>query len=168
MPDEPEIPYPALDRPLQRKMLLRLAENYPEPVARSEITQLFPEDRRDMNLVYLADHGLIRMRHQPTSSGRGYSNATITHVGMDFLANDGGLTAILGTITVRLHEDTIKSLLIEKVRASEGDASVKGRLINAIRALPAESTKALAQALVSQALDHLPPTLTALRKLVGL
>lgn len=156
-----------LDRDLQRKALQELARHYPEAVTIRSLRADFPDKQLDKNLVYLMEHGLIRMSSQLTSSGRILGNPSITHKGMDFLEDDGGLSAILETVTIKLHEDTIKRLIIQKVEESQIDRSTKGRLIDAIKSLPAEATKEAVLGLVSTALQNPQTMLIAFHKLIG-
>lgn len=94
-------------------------------------------------------------------------SAKISAKGLDFLADDGGLSAILGVVTVRLHEDTIKSLLIDRVRQSPGDATIKGKLIDAIKKQPAEALSTLTTKLLEEALVQLPNALPMLQRFFG-
>ncbi|TFH84746.1 hypothetical protein EQG41_20760 [Billgrantia azerbaijanica] len=159
-----------LDRTQQRDLLCQLAEAYPNP-----INDLFdPEDLdspESVNLHYLEEHGLVqlvrsdaipqvlRQMHQhgynPTPVITG--GATITAAGMDFIQADGGLSAILGTVTVRLHADTIRDLVEAKIAASdEIPQADKPRLVEALKAMPEEGLKQLTQRLVGYGLDQAP------------
>ncbi|ESX95877.1 hypothetical protein X755_20985 [Mesorhizobium sp. LNJC405B00] len=84
----------------------------------------------------------------------------MTAAGMDFLADDGGLSAILGVVTIRLHEDTIKALLIDRIEKSDAPASVRTKLVDQIKALPAEATKALTLDAIKAGLANMPEFLT--------
>jgi hypothetical protein len=59
-------------------------------------------------------------------SNRG--NVKITSRGIDFLADDGGLAAILGVVTVKLHEETLKALLEAGVDALPPPQTAKSTL----------------------------------------
>jgi hypothetical protein len=80
----------------------------------------------------------------------------ITARGLDFLANDGGLSAILGVVTVKLHDDTIRQLLTAKIAESEGDPSVKDKLIKAVKDAPADVLKSVTQKALEEGLRQLP------------
>lgn len=153
-----------LDRAFQLQTLRELAAFYPEgsrPIPR--------EDRiATVNIFYLMEHGLIEAKVERTNAGRSLFDAKITAKGLDFLADDGGLSAILGIITVRLHDDTIRALLVSKVEASDADATTKGQLIAAIRALPAEALTKLAEKAMDSGLDQLPQAIELLRGWIGL
>lgn len=147
-----------LDRDFQRTLLEQLAYNYPEMGTPEGVigSGYNSENRIKVNLTYLEGHGLI-----DTVRPNGIPDATIkkmriTVKGLDFLANDGGLSAILGVVTVKLHEDTLKQLLIDRIQASEDEESVKESAIKAIRKLPAEATKHVAMKAIDAGLANLP------------
>ncbi|MCP1773472.1 hypothetical protein J2T38_002326 [Neisseria perflava] len=80
------------------------------------------------NLIYLDQHGLIDM------SNEGFDmwmcHMQITHKGIDFLEQDGGLSAIFDTITIKLHNESIQALLKEKINQSDIPEEEKGYLIS--------------------------------------
>jgi hypothetical protein len=94
------------------------------------------------------------------------ANVRITARGMDFLAG-GGLSAILDVVTVRLHEDTLKAILIERVDASSEPETVKSKVREQIRALPAEALKTVIVELLKSSLAQLPHALQLLQKILG-
>ena len=78
------------------------------------------------NVYYLKGHGLV---DYPDDSKCSYIyNLRITAKGIDFLADDGGLSAILGVVTVKLHGDTIQALLAAKIDEADIPPEEKGRL----------------------------------------
>ncbi len=85
-----------------------------------------------------------------------YGPALITAKGLDFIQDDGGLSAILGVVTVKLHDDTIRRLLIDKVQASEEPEGVKERLVDAIKSAPAETLKTVVQKTLEAGIQSLP------------
>lgn len=94
-----------LDRELQRQILEKLADAYPDEIF--EVAPKFPSAGRSsvfFNLQYLAEHGLVNSGVRKSQSGdtedQWYELGTkITATGLDFLADDGGLGAILGVGT---------------------------------------------------------------------
>lgn len=102
----------ALDRSRQRDILELLSADYPfaTVVATQQQTDAFIA-----NLHYLMEHGLVEASFSrdnrlpaPSPSGERYkqpaqiaSNIRITARGMDFLADDGGLSALLTIVNVR-------------------------------------------------------------------
>ena len=142
-----------LDRELQLKFLKELEEMYPE----AYIAYKEPSRETVVNLVYLADHDLIKCETTTDDNGRiSIVTAQITAAGLDFLADDGGLTAILGVVTVKLHADTIKDLMIAKIQSSEAEPTVKQNLIKKLKELPADTAKELFMAIVKKGIDSIP------------
>jgi hypothetical protein len=91
----------------------------------------------------------------------------ITAAGLDFLEDDGGLSAILGTVTVKLHADTIRALLDAKVDEADLPVEEKGLIKSALKAMPAMAFQELTKQLVQMGLQHLT-SVHGLRSLVGL
>jgi hypothetical protein len=157
-----------LDRAFQRQLLNELASIYPRNV---DVERSFADDlsRAKVNLAYLAEHGLVVTVAQDFMDGDyAIISAKISAKGLDFLADDGGLSAVLGVVTVRLHEDTIKGILIDKVQQSPGDDTVKSRLVEAINKQPAEALSTLTTKLLEASLSQLPTALPLLQRLLGL
>ena len=75
---------------------------------------------------YLEESGLIEI----TSIDSLHKNfdCKINHKGIDFLTDDGGLSAILGVVTVKLHSDTIQALIAAKIDQAEISDSEKSWL----------------------------------------
>lgn len=158
-----------LDRAFQRELLEDLRNLYPQPADLKRTYGQQTDNRLLVNLAYLDEHGLIDFKSQSFMDGTiGLHSAKITARGMDFIADDGGLSAILGVVTIKLHEDTIKALLIQKVEATDGDATVKASLIAKIKAIPSEALGTLTQRALDEGLDHAPDLLGSLSKWLGL
>lgn len=162
-----------LDRDLQRKILEGLRDEYPLPDHRklfAGIQDGSDEDQRVVaNLVYLEEHGLIHSGITfSLSNAPMYSGARITAAGMDFLADDGGLTAILGTVTVKLHADTIRELMLAKVDSSSLPAPEKSKIKKAISALSNEALKEVTKKLVAAGLENIPDAVGFVRQVTGL
>lgn len=169
-----------LDRGLQRDLLNQLAEAYPNP-----LNGLFDpydlESANSVNLHYLEEHGLV-MLSRPQRVLRNNSvppglarrlgpevdgSATITAAGMDFIQADGGLSAILGVVTVRLHSETIAEIEA-KILASDQPEPEKTKLLDRLRSMPEEGLRALTQELVRAGLNRGPEIWeTVLRALSG-
>jgi hypothetical protein len=160
-----------LDRKLQRELLTKMAEHYPRAWDFSDYMRDVPEcDQQKLaaNLQYLDEHGLAKSGILIGLGGLlAFSHPQITAQGMDFLQDDGGLSAILGVITIRLHDDTIKSLVEAKIRDSDLPQTEKSRLVSAVRALPAEVTKHLTLKLVDIGLAQSHVALQTILKAVG-
>lgn len=143
-----------LDRNYQRELLTELAELYPS-IGRQRNDA--DDEKYIFNLCYLHEHGLVSAKFvQPLSGKMSVSHYKITARGLDFLQDDGGLTSILSVVTVKLHDDTIRQLLIDRVEASSEDPTVKGRLIEAIKTAPAETLKSVTQKALEAGVQSLP------------
>lgn len=123
------------------------------------VVDAYPEIR------YLEGHGLLdvqgpryleKLRHQV--SIRATSRA------IDFLANDGGLSAILGVVTIKLHDDTIKALIESKILASDLPPPDKQRYLAQLRSLPADATRHVVMKLLDLGLDKSPDAMSWLGK----
>ena len=158
-----------LDRKIQLGILTKLSETYPSDVSPEVLFRSFGEAEVAYNLAYLDDHGLTRSNwtaliNRPTTP----IMTNITAKGLDFLQDDGGLSAILGVVTVKLHEDTIKELLIKKVEQSSAEPTVKKKLIDQIKSLPAEMTKVATVEGLKAGIDSLPDVIQWLHKSLGI
>jgi hypothetical protein len=157
-----------LNRAEQRQLLQELAESFPNPCAPK-----LPNDpdakRGKANFKYLEEHGLVR--HVVSTFGRGGAGFdhghAITAAGLDFLADDGGLSAILGVVTIKLHDDTIKNLIAMRIQAAELPPADKKRYLDQLRALPAESTKHLVLKLVDMGLETAPQAMERIGKILA-
>lgn len=161
-----------LDRALQRKILTALAAVYPRNPSHAEIDEVsegVEEEVFDANLYYLTQHGLVEECITIAMSGEILINMgklACTAQGMDFLADDGGLSAILGTVTVKLHEDTLRQLIEAKVLASDAPEEQKKSVLKALREAPAETIKHLTTKLVDLGLENAPKALPLLQTLL--
>jgi hypothetical protein len=157
-----------LSREKQRELLLQLRELYPG----SGSFQLGPGETAQevaANLVYLEEHGLCESGVQVGIDGHIMLNPSrITAAGIDFLAEDGGLSAVLGVITVKLHADTIRNLIAERIDTAEIPAEEKSLLKKHLSALPEAALRAGTTDLVQTGLKHLPDAVHWLRSLLGL
>jgi hypothetical protein len=95
-----------LDRALQHKILTELTDCFPNPSSQDFFDQLIAQHSQDHvlgNLLYLDGHGLIKLK---TDQGLNHKEVlwTLTEPtvqAFDFLANDGGLSAILNNGTAK-------------------------------------------------------------------
>lgn len=146
-----------MDRALQREILLELQNAYP---GAADLQRLDPdEDLPSIQaLAYLEGHELIKVAWSKRIDIRGKQpmNATITAKGLDFLADDGGLSAILGVVTVRVHEDTMKQWLLAAVEKAPVSPEERSGLQKAIRSLPGKAAEKLIDKLLDLGVEHLP------------
>jgi hypothetical protein len=158
-----------LDRQLQNDLLNKIAAFYPE---RDHRKTLLPDSMSDeeekkviANLIYLEQHGLIESGLKQMLSGDyGYFGAKMTARGMDFIADDGGLSAVLGVVTVKLHEETLVALIESRIEQSELPAEEKKKWTAQLRSLPADAIKHLVMKLVDKGLDHAPDVLQLIQR----
>jgi len=165
----------ALNRQLQYELLQKLAGCYPDEVdicaLDSSVINSAINDL-DANLAYLHEHGLIKPGHHFENlsrtnfyTGQSISPLMITAKGLDFLEEDGGLSAILGTVTVKLHADTIRDMLEAKIRSSQLPAAEKQRFVETLKELPGEALKTFTNKLVEMACDNPQAVWTALKNI---
>ena len=79
----------------------------------------------------------------------------LNHRGMDFLADDGGLSAILGTVIIKFETEQLKAILAAKIMSSDLSPERKTTMIDAIKELPAEGLKHLTTKIVDVGWDNL-------------
>lgn len=157
-----------LDRALQREILELLSDHYAggrqDVFQQREMTEE-EDDRYTTNLLYLEAHGLIDSGLEQFMDGSwGSVGAKITARGLDFLADDGGLTAILGTVTVKLHDDTIRELIAVRIEQSDLHPEEKAGLLTQLKALRGESVKHLTMKLLDAGLENAPKALPVIQK----
>jgi len=155
-----------MNRDLQRTILRELADCYPS--AYGHPTQTLAPENDEEEIVaclhYLAEHGLLQHSLEEDDEGwiESVGTTRITARGLDFLADDGGLSAVLGVVTIKFHDDTIKSLIEAKILQSDLPQPEKKRWTDQLRSLPAEATKHLVLKLVDKGLDSGPAALAAI------
>ncbi len=160
-----------LDRSTQRQILELCAETYPVARKLPELVKSLGGDGDVFirHAAYLRDHGLLDITISIGLDGSiGHGWPTITARGMDFLADDGGLTAILGTVTVKLHGDTIRDMLIARVESSSEPAEKKSLLRKQIAALPGAALQALTTRAAQEGLAHVPDLWHWVQGVIGL
>ena len=156
-----------LDRGLQRQILEFLRARYPRGAIVVRDLDVC-EERAAANLRYLEELGLCESGLTIGIDGHfSFGVSTITAAGLDFLEDDGGLSAIRGVVTVRLHADTIRTLIDAKIEASSLPAEEKSRLRTALASISETSLKAATTYLVKSGLDHLPDAVQWFRSLAG-
>ena len=144
-----------LDRIKQLAMLKALASVYPRYT--TEVVETEAGEDELANLWYLKEQGLVEgALEMSLSQSFIFQGAKITAKGLDFLEDDGGITAILGTVTVRLHADSIKALLIDRIDSSGVPAEKKSWLKKQLDVASSESIKKLINTLLDQGVKHAP------------
>lgn len=144
-----------LERSKQLTMLKALAEVYPRYTI--DIVEVEASEDDLANLWYLKEQGLIEGALDMSTTGAYiFEGAKITAKGLDFLADDGGISAILGTVTVRLHADSIKELLLTKVESSSASTEKKTWLKKQIETASGETIKKIVGSLIDQGVKYGP------------
>lgn len=170
-----------LDRGIQRQILEGLAENYPAPsygiwgdfgIECDAATLL-------ANVTYLVEHGLVlggfvsRELTNPIGLAAAdlfvENETTITAAGLDFLADDGGVSAILNTVTVRIDARQFTELLAARIEelpnlSPEEKITIAGEL----RKLPAKGAEKAIDKILDWVVDHAAEALPLLRALPGI
>jgi hypothetical protein len=147
-----------IDRSGQLKILETLAEVFPADRDTQRPDDFGLEAQHlYFQLAYLEQHSLITCTwSREMSAKKKCIRAAITAKGLDFIEEDGGLCAVLGVVTIRIHDDTLKTLIESRILESDISAPDKRRMIDQLRELPAETTKHLALKLVDKALEAGP------------
>lgn len=136
-----------LNRKLQLDILLQLNRTYPDSRKSRPIKSAVGDPREfDYNLKYLCGHGLVdrsRMHRQHLWDYK------ITVKGIDFLADDGGLSAILNTVTVKFDIENTRELLTSGLLSMGFPEKKKGVLRTAIEGATTETIKDLVKGVLS-------------------
>jgi hypothetical protein len=157
-----------MSRTLQRDLLIILRRAYPQHLHNWPRLDNISDEEIIRNLLYLQEHGLCESGVIFSLDGHAsYSGAKITAKGLDFLEDDGGLSAILNTVTVKIHADTLRHLLERKIDASELQPAEKSKLIAALKKLPGKALETATNDLIQQGINNLPNFVEWLSKIVG-
>ncbi|EKF7421294.1 TPA: hypothetical protein ACXK44_004791 [Pseudomonas aeruginosa] len=150
------------DREQQREILALLNTVYPAKMFRHDLVKGLPaiEEESLLGLVkHLEELGYVEAAFHVSHDGRQrmrFLHATITARGSDYLKDDGGLTAERDTVTIRLHADTIRDLIIAQIAMSDAESSVKSQLMAQVKSLPAKGLEAVVSSLAREGLARLP------------
>lgn len=156
-----------LDRELQKKILENLEAAYPYWIATADLRPMnTPLTAVEANITYLCEHGLIETQTTYSQDRPIKMSAKISAQGLDFLADDGGLSAILGVVTVRLHDDTIRDMIELKISQADLAPADKKKWTDGLRSLPADSIKHLTMELLTKGLEKAPDVLQLLQRYI--
>lgn len=157
------------DEEAQRAALQILAAQHPSWTEASD----FKHEQEDPQFValmaYLEQHGLAEVKwvEMHSLSHPVFLLGRITAKGLDFLRPDGGLTAKLGVVTVRLDEATLRALIAQRIDEADLPPEKKEGLRKWLRDASKEALSEATKRLVGAALDHLPDALQLLRTQLG-
>lgn len=139
-------------------MLQALKEVYPNHAP--HFTQQFQADPDFIsNLYYLKGHGLLTGTETQKSIQRPLVNVRITETGLDFLEQDGGIGAILRTMTVKLDAEQLRQILAAKVESLSIPLEKKSTALDTIRKLPAEILNNLVMRFIDKGIESFPDLL---------
>lgn len=168
-----------IDRAVQLEILQKLAEAYPigiQPLA-PNIESTDDEMKVMTNAMYLAEHKLVQhgYKHRgfvgvaPEDAWTEVTETRITAAGIDFLLEDGGLSAILGVVTVKLDASTIKALLYKHIDEAK-DVTHEQRSLakNLLKSAGDQTLRKLVDSLIEQGLKAAPSTSQLIGMLQGL
>jgi len=123
-------------------------------------------DNTDALFAYLEEHRLVRCVWSSTLQGQRLQSVQITAYGLDFLEDDGGLSALLGVQTIKLHEDSIRGLIAKAIEDSPATPAEKGLLRDALEKAPQEAIKTLTSEAIKAGLKYAPDAVALLQKLL--
>ena len=161
-----------VDRALQKKILERLKAIYPAKLDSQNLSKELHSNPKKLsaNAIYLAEHDLVDLKFRLSSDGQQKVlpfKMSITAAGIDFLEEDGGLGAILKVMTVKLHADTIRDLILAQIEAAEVETSVKEQLKTSVKNLPAKGLEAVLTRLAQEGLTRLPNAMQLLQSAIS-
>lgn len=160
----------SLDREFQLLLLRKLAATYPGQVSPRQLDMQQTDAKLTFNAAYLAEHGLIAAKVIANSTD-GAANlllAGITARGLDFLEDDGGLSAILGVVTVKFEAESLRALIGAHIEADKSlPPQEKARLAGWLKTAGTEALKEATKSLVAAALKHWPDALQQLGRQLG-
>lgn len=157
-----------LDRKFQLQVLEKLRSDYPELVDTTSFPGYGCETIR-ANLFYLEEHELLTAgaaRRDLLGALPDIFEAKITAKGLDFLEADGGLDAILRTVTVKFDPDQLREILAAKLGQLDIPPEKKGPLQEKFRTMPADVLQAMVIKLAEKGLEHAPDALSLIQKMV--
>ena len=155
------------DRELQRYILTACIGAYPRNTTWGDyapsITTI-DDNKLLANIIYLYQHGLIEIEKDDTDDPFPLlARIKATAAGVDFMLNDGGLTAILNVQTIRVHRDTITALE-DIIALSTLPEPEKAGIVSKLRQLPSTAIEHLTKELVVKGALSLPAALPLIQK----
>lgn len=148
-----------MNKNLQEQILLSLKDSYRDPISIPELVRKIWPDEASINVTteelfqnikYLCEHDLIFSK-DINSTNPIYALVEITSRGIDHLEPDGGLSASLGVITVKLHSDTIQQLLAAKIDQSDMPEAEKSELKTALTTIKSAALTTITEEAIKSA-----------------
>lgn len=156
------------DRALIPEMLEAAAEEFPNGIDPRRFNDEHGLEVVTATIGYMESHGLLKtIPRKRMGTIDSYAEITITHEGIDYISDDGGLTAELGVVTVRLEAETIHTLIMAQIECTDAPRHEKNLLRRQLEALPEEGLRHLTSQLIRQGLEAAPDAIRLLRTLIG-
>lgn len=137
------------DRELQKDILIKCIAAYPGYTVWNQFPpeiQDYGDDVLSANILDLAEHRLITIKNRTSDAPYSFlDNMKATAGGIDFMLNDGGLSAVLKVQTVKFHRDAVV-VLEDLIAISSISDSEKEKAKSALCDLPLEALKTVVQA----------------------
>ncbi|WP_181955571.1 hypothetical protein [Rahnella variigena] len=143
------------DRELQKDILTKCIAVYPSYTFWKQFPpeiQDYGDDVLSANILYLAEHRLITIRNQTSDDPYSFlDNMKATAEGIDFMLNDGGLSAVLKIQTIKFHRDAVV-VLEDLIALSNMSNADKEQAKSKLSALTTESLKTVVQTITTAGL----------------
>ncbi|WP_319761870.1 hypothetical protein [Maridesulfovibrio sp.] len=110
-------------------------------------------DKLVYHFNYLKDNKFITMGSEMGTGGVP-PFITITNLGIDFLTDDGGLSAKLKTITIKFDLDNLREIVAEGILKSGLPEEKEGIIRKAIKSAPETAIKEITTKLIGSALEN--------------
>lgn len=140
-----------LEREKQKELLQILFHAYPNHMQNNayvELKSMFDSDDTFVaNLLYLEEHELIHsgIRHHLSGYSINPGAIMITAKGIDFIQQDGGLSAILNVQTIKFHRDAV-IVLEDLIAMSNMTSEQKKKAKSTLGEMSTEALKTVVQA----------------------
>lgn len=168
-----------VNREMQRRVLERLAANYPDGAweLHKELgaAEADGEPTREFmaTVQYLQEHDLVVSGYvfSEIVGSAGWVNnerSNITARGLDFLADDGGLGAILNLVTVKIDAGQFAELLARRIEQLPNvSAEEKATITGELRKLPAKGAEKVFEKMLDWSIEHAGDALPLLRGILA-
>lgn len=149
------------NRKVQYDFLMSLYDSSPHGMSQSDYDgftmQFGGQDNAEANLIYLEDHKLITTNIKELRIGFflvAPEHLRITSKGIDFVRDDGGLSAILNVQTIKFHREAVV-VLEDLIAISNMNDEQKEKAKSTLGELSTEALKTVVQAATSAGLSAL-------------
>lgn len=128
--------------------------------------RLVPPQELMATVSYLEEHGLLKAEYP--YSGQTIPSPLITAKGIDYLADDGGLSAILNTVTVKFDVDNVRELVAAGLLTANVPEEKQSALMKAIREAPGAMLQTAVTKMVEKGMSDPVGTAKAVAGLFGI